>query len=345
MVHIPEIYDNRNIFLSLAGSGNPWEHFKPSSKLTIRALFDGYTLEEIQEMFQVTEEELLEKINLLIDASLLRKEKENYYPDFLIVNEEEAIQTFNHSKKIGRILADEIKSSWSEIKNKYDNLLISQRYSFDDLALMLVGSKILDIGFLQALVKDGSLLIPAPNRPSPKRPDARYYFFMVEGNYEHLGKFGENSKDLPWKNWTFDDFGLNIINGKPNEHRSKIEEKCTKYLEKQEFNCPEDLANELNVPFLSHEDSLIWREFSDKIANNLMLKTLDKKEEILQFYKNLKISDYTNNSLGEFICWYMHIAYSWAIDFLVNEKILYMPDKKFNCIIMFFDGPRGLVSE
>ena len=104
------------------------------------------SLLEIQEMFQITEEELLEKINLLVEASLLRKEKENYCPEFLIADRVEAVQTYEHSKIIGRILADEIKGNWLEIEKKYNMLKISEKYSFDKLSLMLVGSKILDIG-------------------------------------------------------------------------------------------------------------------------------------------------------------------------------------------------------
>jgi len=188
------------ICLSMAGSGNPWDYFKPSSKLTLRALHDGYTLREIQELLQISEEELMEKINLLIDANLLRKENENYYPTFLIVNRIEAKKTYEHAKKFGRIIADELNENWKELMDDYPNLEASKKYTTEKLSLVLIGSKLLDIGLLEALVKDGTLLLTAPTRPSPDRPDAKYYFYMKDGKTEYLGKYGENEKDLPWEN-------------------------------------------------------------------------------------------------------------------------------------------------
>jgi len=342
-VKIPEIYANSNIFLSMAGSGNPWDYFKPSSKLTLRALHDGYSLAEIQKLFHVTKEELLEKINLLMDVNLLRKENQKYYPTFLIVSEEETKKTYNHAKEIGRIIADELVKNWETIKEDFAKLNISRKYSIKDLSLVLVGSKILDIGLLEALVKDRTLLMPAPNRPSPKRPDAQYYFYMIDGKKEHLGKYGEDETDLKWKNWTFVTFGQNIVNDKHNEPREKLEEKCSEILKHQLLEKPEDLAIKLNVPILSREDSLAWKETTKKVANCLLLKLKEKEEELLQFYSNLKVSSYTNNNLGEFICWYIHVAYAWAIDFLVEEKIIYMPDEKFGSLIIYTEGPQGLL--
>jgi len=342
-VKIPKIYANSNVFLSMAGSGNPWDYFKPSSKLTLRALHDGYSLAEIQKLFQVSKEELLEKINLLMDANLLRKENQKYYPTFLIVNEEETKKTYNHAKEIGRIIADELVKNWEKIKEDFAKLNISRKYSIKDLSLVLVGSKILDIGLLEALVKDRTLLMPAPNRPSLKIPDAKYYFYMIDGKTEHLGKYGEDETDLKWENWTFVTFGQNIVNDKHNEPREKLEEKCSEILKHQLLEKPEDLALKLNVPILSQEDSLAWKETTKKIANCLLLKLKEKEDELLQFYSNLKVSSYTNNNLGEFICWYIHIAYAWAINFLVEEKIIYMPDEKFGSLIIYTEGPQGLL--
>ncbi|NHJ41189.1 MAG: hypothetical protein FK731_14245, partial [Asgard group archaeon] len=233
MVKLPEEYANRKISLSMAGSGNPWDYFKPSSKITLRALHDGFSIEEIRIMLEITEEELLEKVELLINANLLRKENDNYFPTFLIVNEEETEKTYNHSKEIGRIISDELKRHWKEIKSEYSKLSISQEYSIEDLSLTLIGSKLLDIALLEAFVKDKTLLKPAPKRPSPDRSDAQYYFYMIEGPVEYHGKYGEDSKDLPWENWTFITFGKNIIDGKYNVPRGKLEEKCSNILEKE----------------------------------------------------------------------------------------------------------------
>jgi len=343
MDKIPKIYAKSEIYLSLAGSGNPWDYFKPSSKLTLRALHDGYTLGEIQKMFHISEEELFEKINLLIKANLLRKENENYYPTFLIVNKIEAEKTYQHTKNFGKIIADELLKNWKELVDGFTNLEASQKFTIKELSLVLIGSKLLDIGMLEALVKDGTLLVTAPNRPSPERPDAKYYFYMVEGKTEYHGKYGENETDLPWENWTFVTFGQNIVNNEQNKPREKLEEKCSEILKQKQLEKPHDLALELNIPILSKNDSLSWKKTTKKIANRILLKIKEKEEELLLFYNTLKASQYTNNTLGEFVCWYIHIAYAWAIDYLIEEKKIYMPKEKFEALIFYTEGPQGLL--
>jgi hypothetical protein len=343
LVKIPEIYSKSKISLSMAGSGNPWDYFIESSKATLRALHDKHSLEDIQKMLDITKEELLERINLLIKASLIRKENDTYTPAFLIVDEDETKQTVTHSKTIGRIIANKFKIHLNEIRNEYDTLDISQIHSLDDLSFTLIGSKLLDIALLEELAKDKTLLIPAPKRPSPKRPDAQYYFFMVEGPVESLGQYGEDSKNLPFENWSFITFGKNIIDGKYNEPRGKVEKKCDELRNKSKLSSPEEYAISLNVPFLSKKDSIKWRKLCNKIANRILSKIKEQKEELLQFYSELRASQYTEDSFGEFFCWYFHLAYSWAIDFLVDEKIIKMPPEKYSAAVIYYEDPQGLL--
>jgi hypothetical protein len=69
-----------------------------------------------------------------------------------------------------------------------------------------------------------------------------------------------------------------------------------------------------------------------------------KSDEIKKLYKNLKSSKYLENSFGEFICWYAHIVYAWAIDFLVEKKVLIMPKEKFGSLIIYTKEPQGLLT-
>ncbi|UCC33893.1 MAG: hypothetical protein JSW53_02510, partial [Candidatus Bathyarchaeota archaeon] len=68
------------------------------------------------------------------------------------------------------------------------------------------------------------------------------------------------------------------------------------------------------------------------------------ERELTQFYGDLNASRYVSNSLGEFVCWYIHIAYAWAIDFLVEEGIISMPDEKFGSLIIYSEAPEGLLA-
>ncbi|NHJ04290.1 MAG: hypothetical protein EAX90_05670 [Candidatus Heimdallarchaeota archaeon] len=81
----------------------------------------------------------------------------------------------------------------------------------------------------------------------------------------------------------------------------------------------------------------------EKIARRLLVKVKEKEEELHGFYNKLKISNYSNNSFREFICCYIHLAYSWAIDFLVEKEIIHMPDSKFNILIIYSEGSQGLL--
>jgi hypothetical protein len=330
--------------LSMAGSGNPWSYFQPSSKLTLRALHDGYSLPDIQKLLHVSEKELLEKVNRLIDASLVKRENGKYHPTFLIVDKEETTKTFQHSERTGRMIADELAKNSERLRRKFSELDISRAHSIDDLSLVLIGSKILDIGLLEALVKDRALLRPAPKRPSPDRPDARYYFFMIDGRPEHAGRYGENSIDLPWEKWTFVTFGQNIVDDMENIPRKQLEARCNEALKKKETENPKELADALNVPLLSREDSLAWKKTSIAMADQILIRVKKRERDLTQFYQNLKASRYASNSLGEFVCWYIHIAYAWAIDSLVEEGIISMPDGKFGSLIIYTEAPEGLLA-
>ena len=328
----------------MAGSGDPWSYLKPSSKLTLRALHDGYSLVDIQNMFQISEDDLLEKIRLLADANLVKKEHGKYSPTFLIVDAAEATNTFNHAKRFGRIIADELVNNLKEIATKFSQLEISEQYTLHELSLVLVGSKILDIGLLEALARDRTLLGPAPTRPSPNRPDAQYYLFMIDGPPEYLGKYGENSEDLPWANWTLVTFGQNVVQGKKNHPRENLEARCNEILKKQKLKKLEELADMLQIPVLSQRDSLAWRETAKNVAHQILLKIKENEDELLHFYSSLKVSKCANSSVGEFMCWYFHVAYAWAIDFLVEEKIIHMPDEKFGSMIIYSEAPEGLLA-
>ena len=88
-------------------------------------------------------------MNLLIDASLVKRENGKYHPTFLIADKEETKKTFHHSEKIGRMISDELMKNFARLNRKFSELEISKAYSIDDLSLVLIGSKILDIGLLE----------------------------------------------------------------------------------------------------------------------------------------------------------------------------------------------------
>ena len=72
-------------------------------------------------------------------------------------------------------------------------------------------------------------------------------------------------------------------------------------------------------------------------------KIKEKNEKIISLFQNLESSKYTNNSFGEFFCWYIHIAYSWAIDYLIEKNLVFLPPKHYSELIMYKEGSEGLL--
>ncbi|NPD88733.1 MAG: hypothetical protein HGN29_08405 [Asgard group archaeon] len=345
MNSVPNIYEKKKIHFSMAGRGDPWSHLTITRKNILLALHEKHNVEELESIFGLSKKELLDEIQPLEEASLVKRENNFYIPQFFIANLEETQIIYEHSRKIGEILAESLISKWKEIEASYKKLEISQDSSLKEQAFMLIGSRILDIGLLGALVKDGSLLDSAPLRPSPNRPDAKYYFWMIEGELVHLGKYGQEEIKLPWSDWYLLNFGQSWINNKRNEKRDSREEKCKEIIESNKAKNPGMLAKLLEVPYLNEKDSQIWGETADKFSNILLKKYKESEEDLVSFYQSLGSSKYTHNSLGEFICWYVHLAYVWAIDLLVEEKLIKIPPEYYSELIIQRKEPDGFLSK
>ena len=340
----PNIYEKKKLYLSMAGSGNPWEALTKERRYILRALHDGLSLEMLAEVFSMSDEEILAEIKPMQEASLVKEENGRYVPAFFIcASISETEKVYSHSKSTGKMLAETLLSQWNGLERSYSKLSISRSYPFNEQAFLLVGSRLLDIGLLGALSRDKSLLTPAPPRPSPGRPDSRYYFWMVEGELEHLGKYGQEDMPLAQKNWYFLTFGQSWISGKRNEAREAIEKNYEKIMKANCIENPESIAKELNIPLLTKKDSLIWKDVTKKHSDSLLNELKALSTEFEQFFRTLKASQYAHNSFGEFFCWYIHLAYVWAIDALIEKGVMTIPQEHFSAIILYREGEEGLL--
>lgn len=280
----------------------------------------------------------------MVETILAKKENQNNcIPTFFIAGRSETEIIYQHSKGTGNILAEVLLSKWDDIEKIYSKLSISQIYPLKNQAFMLIGSRIFDIGLLGALSEDKTLLEPAPKRSSPEKPNARYYFWMVEGNLEHLGKYGQEAITLPWPNWYFLTFGQSWIQKDRNKVRDTFEKKCVEMINSGLLKSPESLAENLEVPFLNKDDSFLWGDLTNQLSKELLKTVKGQKDSFKEFYNTLKASTYASNSFGEFFCWYIHLAYVWAIDNLIERDLIIIPSKYFSSIIMYREGQEGLL--
>jgi hypothetical protein len=338
-------YKDKKIYCSMAGSGDPWSALTQLRRCILLALHDGLTIERLSEVFNMSVEQVISELQPLKESNLVKAVNNRYTPDFFISNLTETKQVYSHSKITGKALAEALLADWDQLEQSFSQLAFSKAYSFKEQGFMFVGARILDLGVLGALARDETLLEAAPSRPSPERPDGRYYFWMVEGEPEHLGKYGQDDTDLSWTNWHLLNFGQTMIGGIVNLKRRTFEAKGANIIKSKTAERPESLAKILNVPFLSKEDSNAWAQVSRQVSGRLLKILKEKSPEFRNFYSTLKASQYANNSFGEFFCWYYHLAYAWAIDELNEREAIIIPPEHYSGIVMYREGPEGLLSK
>ena len=199
------------------------------------------------------------------------------------------------------------------------------------------------MGVLAALVDEGSLLARAPARPTPERPDARYYFWGVEGNPVHLGRYGENSTSLGKTKWSFATFGANWVDGKQNGPRLELERRFEELTEATPDLTPERLAAELGVPFLTREDSEGWADLAQEVSATLVTRLMEEGPDIPALFRTLRAGDYAPDRLPEFMVWYYHMSYAWAIDYLIEEGAIAGPPDEFLAFVLYLEDEGGVL--
>ena len=339
-----ESYDANLLRLSMVGSGNPWTAITPFTKRLLRALHDGLTLSDMAKVFDVSSVSIENEFHRMIASNLLMKRGQNFVPAFFIADAAETRRIVDHAQTLGRSLAERLSMLWSHIEAAFSELSIGHSNSLRDFGFMLVGAHILDIGLLEALKHDGTLLEQAPERPSPDHPKARYYFWMIEGDLLDLGRYGLDDTDLPWANWCFLLFGQSWIDGGPNSEWTALEETCVSLVRSNWANSPEALTERLRVPFFTETDTSRWSELAKECAENLAQVYLEKESELRQLFSTLRASSYAPESFSEFFCWYDHVAYASAIDALDTQGLISIPRYRLAAALWYASDPiRGVL--
>ena len=333
-----------NTYPSMAGSGNPWEYWSAHRRKILEKIHEGLTTEEIAQVFNQSTDQILSELEPLLTANLIKLGIEGFTPAFFMVDHRETVKVYEHAEITGHKLVETLMPLWGLLEAGYRELSPSKQYPFSEQSFMLVGSRILDIGILTALTRDRTLLTEAPMRPSPDRPDAQYYFWMIEGEPKHLGKYGQNDTSLPWMDWHLLTFGKNMIDNKNNAAREEFEEESRELIESNSIENPQTLAEALNTPFLNKEESKQWATLSKDTSEKLLTTLKENKEEFHKLLNGLKASKYTSNSFGEFFCWYYHLVFASAIDTLIEKKLITPPNDWYSPIILYRTGREGILA-
>lgn len=328
-------YNRERVHLSLAGSGDPWSVFTSLRKQILRVLHDYPELDHVSRIIGKPEDEIKREIEPLIEASLAYKENNLYRPSFLVTNEKETALVVSQADRIGSYLADKLLDQWETIIADINSLEVMERYHINDIAFFLVGGRLLDIGLLEALSTTTDLMPQAPPRPSPDRPDAHYYFYMVEGEHENLGKYGQDETKLLQTGWYYITFGRNVIDDIPNQPRADLDKKCSEILNTHNNISPDQLGVKLKIPVFNPSDAETWTNAAARYSSELLGVYGDYQKELLDLHSTLKSGEYAPNSIGEFVCWFAHVAYCSAIDTLVSAGVMKIPEHRFQAAIWY----------
>jgi hypothetical protein len=317
----------------MAGNGSPWAVLTPLRKQILRALHDGHTADELRNLFELSNEQVHKELAPLAEASLLQTEDDVYLPAFFIADAEEVGRVCEHARAVGSKMGGELLRRWSELENLYAQLSIHSAEPLSTHAFLLIGDLVLDLGLLAALEREGSLLPAPPPRPSPERPDAQYFFWMIEGTFDQVCRYGHRDEELPWDPWRLVSFGQYYIDDVPNEYRNSEFDVARAMASDSRATSPYHLAERIERPIIEEDDAARWVRGISPVTAAVASVYKESEASIRNLYGTLHASSYTPYGFEEFFCWYEHVAYSQTIDFLEAEGALPVPEHRYTMAI------------
>ena len=322
----------------MAGSGSPYAVLTPLRKQLLRESYRGISEDALARRTGIDPADLEAELQSLERYSLLKRSNAVVSPTFFIADKTETTEAVRLATVAGHQLAEHLLNDWDQLGSIYRELRIAKKHSFQETAFLLVGDLILDTGLLDALARDRSLMPSAPKRPSPEWPDARYYFWLIEGDRDLLGRYGQRTIDLPWTPWTHVSFGQYWIDDAPNAARDHHYRRVHAALENHTPSSPHALARALNITLIEKADCEQWAEIATESADRLVGIYREMESTLRQFYETLAIASIEEDCFAEFFCWFDHVAYARAIDVLSDEDVLTIPACRFSTAILWEIG-------
>ncbi len=332
---MPMCDPERRLHAVMAGNGNAYDSLSILRLRILRQLHESPSLDDLSAALEQDLDGLNAELTALRQVSLLTDSSGALRPNVLVATAEETQRVDAHARVLGEELAWRLIEHQGEIESAYDNLTISQTVPLAELAFVLIGDRILDVGLLDSLAREGTLMPAAPARPSVTQPDARYYFWLIEGDHDQLGRYGQRATSLPGGDgWELLTFGQYTFGDEPNVARERIEQEILAYSSTDQFQDPHHLASTFGLPLIDQADAARWWAFARQTADDLLAVYADVREPLHELYGSLRASAYLgDDGFGEFFCWYDHVAYAHAIDALEKTGLLSIPTERFAAVL------------
>lgn len=328
---------------AMAGRGNPYAVLTPERLPLLRVLHAAPTTAAAATMLGTDPSRLGETLAPLIASGLVDQHAGRFTPGCVVADAGEVRRVDQHAQGVGRLLAERLLAQWDALADACGRLSVRGGGGIWALGFLLVGDRILDVGLLDALASEGRLMPPAPRRPAPDDPQARYYLWMVEGALTDLGQYGQRALDLPWPGWQVLTFGRYAARGSsaPKDAREAVEGVALAYAATHPERGPRALAADHGLPFFDRESTRAWERLAAQVAGELVGVYLSAEQQLRELWSSLRASGYRLDGFGEFICWFDHLAYAHAIDALVAAEAFQFPAAGFTAAVWSAAGERG----
>ena len=317
----------------MAGRGDPYAVLTPLRLRLLRALHGGATLADLAAEAGLSPGRVRAELAPLRAAHLVAGDGDRPRPAFVVAPAAETRRVAAHADEVGRLLATRLLDRWPAIEAAYRELALAAALPLSEVAFLLVGDRILDVGLLDALARDGRLMPPAPARPSPGHPDARYYLWLIEGEHDQLGRYGQRATTLPWPGWELLTFGQYTRGDAPNTARDALEAAARAAVAAGDGGMPDALATYLGVPLVGREDAGRWWALARERADDLLTVYREQEPALRRLYGELGASAYLPADFGEFFCWYDHLAYAAAIDALAASGVFVIRPERYTAAV------------
>jgi hypothetical protein len=318
----------------MAGQGNPYAWLTAEHLRLLRGLL------EPGDGPRVTDEAAA-PLAPLLEAGLVLRSGDRLVPGCFVAATDEVERIDRHAREVGAALAEVVRHGWPSLLAGFGALRLARSSTLAELGFFLIGDRVLDVGLLDALARDSRLMPAASARPGPGRPHDRYYFWLIEGEHDALGRYGQRSDPLPdsWTRWSLLSFGRYTEGERPNLARQRLhaEALALALVEREQVDSPESLEGRLGIPLVSEADAAVWSAVERPCADALVAVYREHEASLRALYGGLRVarqrSDAGPDGFGEFFCWYDHVAYAHAIDALAAAGIFTIPPAGFQAAI------------
>jgi predicted transcriptional regulator len=187
---------------------NPYKLTRDDSSVDVASILysirrDFKTIDEISSETGIPRDKITRKLEQLARCELVRRENEAFIVNFPFFDKPMRDRMNELAFEITEPIAEVVRSVIPELKKSVAvSSLAQQGYSWEDVALIIVGGLLLDTGLNDRGLRNWEIFNPL--RDTPKRPGGyRYWYRAVEGGWGPYWKFGQNLKPMDEKNIWF----------------------------------------------------------------------------------------------------------------------------------------------